>query len=46
MPGITQIVVAVLILLVLYRRPNGLMGLTEADDVARRALGRVRRRSS
>jgi branched-chain amino acid transport system permease protein len=42
-PGITQIVVAVLILLVLYRRPNGLMGLREADDVLARAVGRVRR---
>ncbi len=45
-PGLTQIVVAVLILVVLYRRPNGLMGLSEADDVLGRALGRVRRRPS
>jgi branched-chain amino acid transport system permease protein len=45
-PGITQIAVAALILLVLYRRPNGLLGLREADDVLTRALGRVRRRSS
>ena len=45
-PGITQIVVAVIILLVLYRRPNGLLGLAEADDALGRAIGRVRRRSS
>ena len=45
-PGLTQIVVAVIILLVLYRRPNGLLGLREADDVLGRALGRLRRRSS
>jgi branched-chain amino acid transport system permease protein len=42
-PGITQIVVALLILVVLYRRPNGLMGLREADDVLLRRLGRLRR---
>ncbi len=42
-PGITQIVVAVVILLVLYRRPNGLMGLSEADDVLGRRLRRLRR---
>lgn len=45
-PGLTQIVVAVLILLVLYRRPNGLMGLREADDVLARGLVRIRRRPS
>jgi branched-chain amino acid transport system permease protein len=38
-PGITQITVAVMILAVLYRRPNGLMGLSELDDV----LTRLRR---
>ncbi len=42
-PGITQIVVALLILLVLYRRPNGIMGLTEADEaIARRVRARRR----
>jgi branched-chain amino acid transport system permease protein len=41
-PGITQIAVAVLILLVLYRRPNGLIGLREADDALLRALRRRR----
>ncbi len=43
-PGITQIVVALLILLVLYRRPNGLTGLREADETIERALGRFTRR--
>jgi branched-chain amino acid transport system permease protein len=43
-PGITQIVVALLILLVLYRRPNGLMGLREADDALARRLAVLRRR--
>ena len=42
-PGITQIVVAHVILLVLYRRPNGLMGLSEADDVLARRFSRLRR---
>ena len=42
-PGITQIVVALVILLVLYRRPNGLMGLSEADDVLARRFSRLRR---
>jgi branched-chain amino acid transport system permease protein len=41
-PGITQIVVAVLILLVLYFRPNGLMGLAELDDAIARRLKRRR----
>ena len=45
-PGITQIVVALVILLVLYRRPNGLMGLSEADDVLSRSLRRLRGRGS
>jgi branched-chain amino acid transport system permease protein len=40
-PGITQMVVALVILLVLYRRPNGIMGLREADDVLARAVGRL-----
>jgi branched-chain amino acid transport system permease protein len=44
-PGLTQIVVALLILLVLYRRPNGIMGLSEVDEVIARKL-RARRRSS
>ena len=42
-PGITQIAVALLILLVLYRRPDGLMGRSEADDLL---LRRLRRRGS
>jgi branched-chain amino acid transport system permease protein len=41
-PGLTQIVVAVLILLVLYRRPNGLMGIGELDDVLARRWRRRR----
>ena len=45
-PGITQIVVALVILLVLYRRPNGLMGLSEADDVLARRFSRARRRGT
>jgi branched-chain amino acid transport system permease protein len=44
-PGLTHIVVALLILLVLYRRPNGIMGLTEADEAIARRL-RARRRGS
>jgi branched-chain amino acid transport system permease protein len=43
-PGITQIVVALLILVVLYRRPNGIMGLAEADEAIARRFG-ARRRS-
>jgi branched-chain amino acid transport system permease protein len=43
-PGITQIVVALAILVVLYRRPNGLMGLAEADDVLGRRFSALRRR--
>jgi branched-chain amino acid transport system permease protein len=39
-PGLTQIVVAILILLALWRRPDGLMGLSEADDV----IGNLRKR--
>jgi branched-chain amino acid transport system permease protein len=41
-PGITQIVVAAIILLVLYFRRDGLMGLSELDDVIGRRLGRRR----
>lgn len=41
-PGVTQIVVAALILAVLYRRPNGLMGLGELDDTLARWLRRRR----
>jgi branched-chain amino acid transport system permease protein len=44
-PGLTQIVVALLILLVLYRRPNGLMGLSEVDEVITRKLRARRRRA-
>ena len=43
-PGTTQIVVALLILLVLYRRPNGLMGLSEADDLLARRFSALRGR--
>ena len=32
-PGLTQMVVALLILLVLYRRPDGLVGRSEVDDL-------------
>jgi branched-chain amino acid transport system permease protein len=39
-PGITQMAVALLILVVLYRRPNGLMGLSEADDLLARRFRR------
>jgi branched-chain amino acid transport system permease protein len=42
-PGITQMVIALLILLVLYRRSDGLMGRSEADDLV---LRRLRRRGS
>jgi branched-chain amino acid transport system permease protein len=41
-PGLTQIVVAVLILLVLNRRPNGLVGIVEVDQLLTRL--RLRRR--
>jgi branched-chain amino acid transport system permease protein len=41
-PGITQIVVAALILVVLYVRRDGLMGLSELDDVLERRLRRGR----
>ncbi len=41
-PGITQITVAVMILAVLYRRPNGLMGLSEFDDLLKRRFRRAR----
>lgn len=43
-PGITQIVVALLILLVLYCRPNGLTGLRESDEAIGRAFTRLSRR--
>ena len=33
-PGITEIAIGALILVVLYRRPSGLMGFTELDEVA------------
>jgi branched-chain amino acid transport system permease protein len=39
-PGLTQIVVATLILLVLWRRPNGLLGLSELDGM----IGSLRQR--
>ncbi|MCW3008242.1 MAG: transporter ATP-binding protein [Solirubrobacterales bacterium] len=41
-PGLTQIVVAVLILVVLNRRPNGIMGGLEVDQVLARLRGRRR----
>ncbi len=41
-PGITQMTVAALILAVLYRRPNGLMGLGELDDLLERRFRRAR----
>ena len=41
-PGITQIVVATIILIVLYFRRDGLMGLSELDDVIARRLRRAR----
>jgi branched-chain amino acid transport system permease protein len=41
-PGITQITVAVMILAVLYRRPNGLMGLSELDELLKRRFRRPR----
>lgn len=44
-PGITQIVVATIILVVLYFRRDGLMGLSELDDVIARRL-RLRRARS
>jgi branched-chain amino acid transport system permease protein len=37
-PGLTQIVVALLILFVLYRRPDGLVGRSEVDDLLGRRL--------
>jgi branched-chain amino acid transport system permease protein len=37
-PGLTQMVVALLILLVLYRRPDGLVGRSEVDDLLGRRL--------
>ena len=42
-PGITQMAIALLILLVLYRRSDGLMGRSEVDDLL---LRRLRRRGS
>jgi len=44
-PGITQIVVAALILVVLYVRRDGLMGLSELDDALARRLRSRRARS-
>jgi branched-chain amino acid transport system permease protein len=41
-PGLTQMVVALLILLVLYRRPDGLVGRSELDDLLARRLPRLR----
>lgn len=41
--GLTQIAVAVLILAVLYRRPEGLFGRFEADDAIARRLAGFRR---
>jgi branched-chain amino acid transport system ATP-binding protein/branched-chain amino acid transport system permease protein len=41
-PGLTQMVVALLILLVLYRRPDGIVGRSELDDQIRRRLARLR----
>lgn len=37
-PGLTQMVVALVILLVLYRRPDGLVGRSEVDDMLGRRL--------
>jgi branched-chain amino acid transport system permease protein len=37
-PGLTQMAVALLILFVLYRRPDGLVGRSELDDLLRRRL--------
>jgi branched-chain amino acid transport system permease protein len=41
-PGLTQMVVALLILLVLYRRPDGLVGRSEVDDLLGRRFHRLR----
>jgi branched-chain amino acid transport system ATP-binding protein/branched-chain amino acid transport system permease protein len=41
-PGLTQMAVALLILLILYRRPDGLVGRSEVDDLIRRRLSRLR----
>jgi branched-chain amino acid transport system permease protein len=35
-PGLTQMVVALMILLVLYRRPDGIVGRSEVDDLLAR----------
>ena len=37
-PGLTQMAVALLILFVLYRRPDGLVGRSEVDDLLGRRL--------
>ena len=37
-PGLTQMVVALVILLVLYRRPDGIVGRSELDDLLARRL--------
>jgi branched-chain amino acid transport system permease protein len=41
-PGLTQMAVALLILLILYRRPDGLVGRFEVDDLIGRRLARLR----
>ena len=41
-PGLTQMAVALLILLILYRRPDGLVGRIEVDDLIGRGLARPR----
>jgi ABC-type branched-subunit amino acid transport system permease subunit len=41
-PGLTQMVVALLILLVLYRRPDGLVGRSEVDDLLGRRFAWLR----
>jgi branched-chain amino acid transport system permease protein len=45
-PGLTQMAVALLILLILYRRPDGLVGRSEVDDLIRRRLSRLRPRGA
>ena len=41
-PGLTQMAVALLILFVLYRRPDGLVGRSEVDDLLGRRLSWLR----
>jgi len=41
-PGLTQMAVALLILLILYRRPDGLVGRSEVDDLLGRRFAWLR----